>query len=152
VLTKYLAAAKAVAAAVNAKPVPLPSPPSGKLTVDVAGNRYTFGAVFPIRNATATGIVGTGSAAGSRQHAHRHIASNGGPGTYAYSLTFTELLNGQAATFNVSGSDAQVTAANSSVLAGSFTGTGQYMVNGTSVQNVRFSCRFNGKSLLSGRL
>jgi hypothetical protein len=145
-LTKYLLATKAVVAAVNAKPVPLPTPRAGTVVVDVEGRRYTLGAQFPLRNATGTGMVGSGAGPGSSSTLLVHIDSNEGPGTnYLFSLLFTDTVNGETITFASNGGVATVTAASASALAGSINGTALVRFNGGAPQQVNFKARFSGK-------
>lgn len=146
VLKRYLSATKAVLAAANAQPTPLPAPRAGTLVVEVNGQRLTFGAQFPLRNATATGLVGEGSAPGSSSTLIVHIPSNGGPGTYNYGLIFTDTIGGNGISFSAGGEViAEVTKASSSALVGSISGTAQVRINGGAPENMPFTCRFNGK-------
>ena len=151
VLTKYLAATKAVLAAVNAKPVPLPAPKAGKLVLEVDGHLLTYGAQFPLRNASATGMVGTGAGAGSYSTLVVHIPSNGGPGSYIWGLIIQDVVDGHPFIFGAGGTNAIVTAANGSVLSGTIEGTASVTIVGVSTNASQpFKCRFNGKKLSFG--
>jgi hypothetical protein len=144
-LKRYLSAAKAVTAAVNAELVPLPNPKAGTAIVEVNGTRFVFGAEFPLRNATATGLVGEGVANGSSSGLVIDIPSDGGPGTYMYSWIFNDTVSGTTITFSTGGTDAQVTSASASSLVGTVSGTAQVTIDGGPQQNLPFTARFNGR-------
>lgn len=150
VLTKYLAATKAVIAAVNAESVPLPAPRGGKLVVEVNGQLLTFGAQFPLRNASATGLVGTGIANGSSSGLIINIPSNGGPGIYTWGLIASDTINGHVIGIAGGGTEAHVTAANASVLVGTFEGVAIVTIDGVQTFNVPIKCRFSGKKFSFG--
>ncbi len=150
VLKKYLAATKAVLAAVNAAPVPLPAPKPGKLVLEVNGMLLTYGAEFPLRNGSATGMVGTGAGVGSYSTLVVHIPSSAGPGTYRWGLIIQDTVNGQAFNFAAGGESASVTSASASVLAGTIEGVAIVTIGGTSTADVPFKCRFNGRKLSFG--
>lgn len=144
-LTKYLAATKAVLAAVNAQPVPVPAPKAGTVVVQVNGMNLTFKAEFAIRYPTATGLVGEGTANGSGSTLLINIPSNGGPGDYQYSWILNDTVGGTTITFAVGGVDAHVTSASASAVVGTINGTAQVTINGGAQQNLPFTARFSGK-------
>jgi hypothetical protein len=138
----YLKAAKSVAAAVNAQPTP---PQAGTVVVIVNGMRLVFGAEFPLRNTTGTGLVGEGEAVGSSSSLVIHIPSNGGPGTYTYGWIFGDTVGGTSISFGAGGDNAVVTSASASVLVGTISGTAQVTINGGAQQNLPFTAQFSGK-------
>ncbi len=147
VLKSYLKAARAVTAAANAEPTPLPNAKSGTVVVEVAGLRLVFGAEFPPReiNPTGAGIVGEGEADGSASQLVVHIPSTSGPGTYTCGWLFNDTVDGTSITFAKVTGDAEVTSASASALVGTISGTAQVRINGGDQQILPFTAKFNAR-------
>ncbi len=143
VLKQYASAAKAVTAAVNAKPAPVPAPKLGTLVLEVDGTAYLLQCVSNVRNTPSVGFTGTNGLLILRVD----IAAGEGKGTYPANIVASVSHNGQTVNIVAETETATITSASTKVLVGDFEAIGTMAPSGGVPVEVPVKVRFNGKFL-----